>query len=521
MRLLPASTRLAGVPLAVVTLVVACSTSSGSGSGPQTGADAGTDAAGVDASHAADAGHDAAVEAAAHTDGSLAEGAPAEGGPGDGSTGCVYPTDDLAQASPPQPTPGTCQGDVAATCDPLTHTVVGHACATGEVCATYTVTEHPDGTVETGTGRSYTWAGCLPAGATPCSFAWKPAPPGQIPPGAWTTSYAAQCQGNVALSCEMAPVIGDTAYLDSWAGTATGYVQTSACAANEACADDPNAPGHPACYAAPLVACSPVANSACDGDVLLDCNGNAYQKRVDCSAQGWSCREDCSSAAGFTFQAAECRPPLAPGATQCSPSSYVPSCSDSSTVEDCQLLAPSPTTGDPGGGAVTPDCFLSAGQCVCYPTTHPCSVIGCGVGSTNCQCANVTSQGPECIDATDTLCDPSTTPDSCQGTVAQTCIGYVASVDCSLLGEVCAVAGGHSGCVAAPPTSCPDGGASTSCTGNTLVGCCPASGQFVTDAGDVEIPCAPGLEVKIDCTKIDTASGGLSCTTQEGFASCL
>src|SRR6202020_2057297 len=109
----------------------------------------------------------------------------------------------------------------------------------------------------------------------------------------------------------------------------------------------------------------------------------------------------------------------------CDPAAYASSCTDGVTYQDC-----------------TPaDGFLSGGECVIYPTSHSCSDVGCGDGSTNCEWANVVSQGVECVVAGTVLCDPATTPDSCQGSAAQTCIGYVVTTDCGPLGEICSVAG--------------------------------------------------------------------------------
>jgi hypothetical protein len=417
---------------------------------------------------------------------------------GDAGSGCVYPTDGLADAQWPQPTDGTCDGGSVVTCDPTTHHMIATACASGEVCALFDVTENPDVAYLGHAGRSYAWAGCVPAGATPCAFAWVSNPPNTIPPGNWISSYVSACQGDAALTCQMDPVLVDQGYVDLWAGTATGYVAVQTCAADEACAV---ANAYADCYAAPLVPCSPVASSACSGDVLLDCDGNAYQKRVDCTATGQTCREDCAAAIGLSYQPAECRDPLPSGATICDPTTFKNVCADTATLTDCTL----------GVGAAS-DCFMSGSACVCYATEHPCSQIGCGFGSSNCQCADIVSQGAECIDASATLCAPATTPDVCKGTVAETCVGYLVDVDCATYGEICQVAGGHAGCIASPATAC-NASMAPSCKSDVLTGCCPTSGEFLTNS--YQIPCAPGFEVSFACSSIP--GGMLMCTSTPPF----
>jgi hypothetical protein len=452
-----------------------------------------------------DAGLDVTVSRDGRADGPAADVSPEASVEGGG--GCVYPTDGVqtqdASSTLPQPTDGQCQGNTAFTCNPTSHTLEGTACGSGETCTVYAVTEHPDVTL-TRTGRTYQWAGCIPAGATPCTFSWSANPPNTVPSGSWLPSYTGKCQGNDALRCTMAPVITDQAYLDEWAGTTTGYVHVTTCGSGEACADDPRAPGNPDCYTTPLVPCSPVANSTCTGDVLNSCDGRPFQVRVDCAAQGQTCREDCPI--GLPNTSAECRDPLPSSATACNPATFTTVCAGSTSIQDC----------NPGtfNGSAEADCFMAAGQCVCYPTSHPCSEIGCGIGSTNCKCANVVSQGAECIPANAALCDPSTTADFCQGTVATTCIGYVATLDCAPLGEICQVAGGHSGCIASPAKTC-SASVTPSCSGNTLSGCCPASGEFV--AGNYSVPCAPGYAVAYSCPAL---SPTLSCKTSLSGGAC-
>jgi hypothetical protein len=126
----------------------------------------------------------------------------------------------------------------------------------------------------------------------------------------------------------------------------------------------------------------------------------------------------------------------------------------------------------------------------------------------------VVSQGPMCIDAGDTLCDPSSTPDTCQGSMAQTCIGYVVDTDCSTYGEICSVASGHAGCIASPATPC-SASQVPACMSNAITGCCPASGEFV--AGAYQLPCAPGFAVDFDCSKIFSL---LTCQTGPLGAAC-
>jgi hypothetical protein len=425
----------------------------------------------------------------------------------DGGGHCVYPTDGIGadgSTALPQPTPGTCQGNTAVTCDPATHALQGTACGASEACAVFTVTEHPWTTPPP--GRTYAWAGCIPAGATPCAFSWSSFGPDSYPPGQWVTSYAGNCQGNDALGCTMAPVITDPSYVSEGAGTTTGYVSVTTCASDEACAVDPQDSSYAGCYASPLVSCSPVANSACSGDLLLSCDGYAYQTIVDCAAQGQVCREDCPI--GLPNANAECRDPLSPSATQCAPSTFTAVCADSTDLEDCN-----PYTFAPGPDG---DCFMNAGQCVCYATVHSCGDIGCGVDSTDCECASVLSDGgttPQCVLATSTLCDPSTTPDSCKGSVAQTCIGYIVPTDCASLGEICKVEGGHAGCAASPATTC-SGSASPTCTGDTLSGCCPPSGQFPINLENATTPCAPGFTVRFSCAAFSPTT---TCTTTPGF----
>jgi hypothetical protein len=421
--------------------------------------------------------------------------------------GCVYPTDGLysdASAALPTPTPGTCQGNSAVTCT-ASHVLASNACGAGSVCTVYSVIEHP-GVGLPQTGRTYDWAACIPAGTTPCTFTWSANPPNYSPPGSWMSSYTGNCQANDALTCMMAPIIGDQAYEYEWAGTTTGYVNVAACGAGEACADNPAEPGHPGCYASPLVSCSPVANSTCSGDVLYSCNGGPYQVTVDCASQGQKCREDCPI--GLPETNAECRDPLPQGATPCDPSTFTAVCSGSTDIQDC----------NPGSFNATAqaDCFMSSGQCVCYPTSHPCGDIGCGDGSSDCICANVVSQGAQCIVSGTPLCDPSITPDSCQGTTAQMCTGYVVTQDCALLGEICSVADGYSGCIASPATPCTPGPA-PSCTVNTLSGCCPASGEFGDSGLGATVVCAPGFMVSFACSALNSA---LTCTTTGGIGAC-
>lgn len=428
-----------------------------------------------------DAGADAAIDQGADTtsDQSAAD-APAEtsnDAPAETSSGCVYPTDDLSQATWPAPTPGACVGNAAVTCDGASHQMVTAPCATGTTCKTYDIVENPDSSVYTQPGRTYTWAGCVPDNAPPCSYYWSPQP-GFYPPGQWLTSYVANCNGNDTFRCMMPSYPMDQAYFDIWAGTTTGFVIDTPCAADETCADDPQYPGNPGCYASPLTPCT-TADSSCSGNVLYDCQGYPYQKKVDCGATGAVCREDC--AIGLPYQPAECRPPLPSGAVPCDSSSFVPSCVSGDTIQKCD------------------ECFQENGQCKCYSMQRSCNELGCGF-STSCQCANVTVQGTtsaQCIDAQKVLCDPATTPDKCNGTQAETCIGYLSDIDCSKYSEVCELSANHAGCVKSPATSC-DASLTPSCVGNAIHGCCPASGSFATDA--YTLTCVPNEIVEIPCS---------------------
>jgi len=312
------------------------------------------------------------------------------------------------------------------------------------------------------------------------------------------------CGDAGALDCTMAPVIADPSYASEWAGTTTGYFGVTPCASNEACAVSP-VTQQAACYASPLVSCFPLPVSACSGDLLYSCDGYAFQTIVDCAAQGQVCREDCPYADGGSTNA-ECRDPLPPDASACTPATYEPVCVGATGITQCNRGAQ--TTGPS-------DCFMSAGKCVCYATEYPCVV--CGPFSTDCICAQVVAPGgseAECVVATSTLCDPSTTPDSCVGSVAQTCIGYVVSTDCTPLGETCAVAGGHAGCIASPATGCSTAPTPT-CTGNTLSGCCPSTGQFPVDSTGATTACAPGFDVGFTCA---TLLAGTTCATAPGAA---
>jgi hypothetical protein len=281
------------------------------------------------------------------------------------------------------------------------------------------------------------------------------------------------------------------------AGTATGYDVLTACTADEQCATalygEPNGYPTAGCYASPLVSCQPEANSSCVGDVLHSCFGVPYQQTIDCAASGQICVEDCVQGA---YHPAECRAPLAPNQVACDLTSYVPSCDASGNLQKCD------------------DSFQVGGQCTFFVKSHPCGSLGCVVNgqlSYDCVCADVvTATGTvgQCLSASTTLCDPATTPDTCAGTIAQTCIGYVSTRDCSTYGEVCQVAGGHAGCAAPSLSTCDPNAATTTCTGNTLSGCCPASGTFQTDA--YAVPCAPGYEVSLSCPMLNP---NLTCQT--------
>ncbi len=411
--------------------------------------------------------------------------------PPDGGTGCVYPTDGLGDATWPQPTAGSCQGNTAYTCDPALHQMVGVACAAGDVCATYELTESPDPATYSQPGRTYLWAGCIPAGAAPCQLTFTPRP-GDYPSGEWSAPPST-CVGDDISACTTAPILDDPTWLfDLNGGTTTGYVAVTDCGAGQQCVEAQAAPTLAAvagCYASPLVSCSPNANSACDGDVLQSCFGVPYQQDIDCAAMGQVCRLDCDI--GLSYQPAECRPPLTASEVACDPTSFVPSCDGSGNIVQCD------------------DSFQVAGQCQYYVQSHSCDSLGCYAGSGysyDCTCANVTTSTgtvAQCLSASTQLCDPATTPDSCAGTSAQTCIGYYVDRDCSTYGEVCQVADGHAGCVAPALTTCDPTDTITTCSGNTLSGCCPASGTFQSNA--YSIPCAPGYEVSFDCTTLYTA----------------
>jgi hypothetical protein len=408
---------------------------------------------------------------------------------------CVHPADNLDQASWPVPTPGACQGSAAVVCDPATHLLAAAACKAGEKCVTYEVQENPDPTMYTQLGRTYTWAGCIPDGAQPCAWSWKEQS-GSYPPGWWESDFTNACVTGAVHRCLMPAIPDAPAYGALYAGTATGYIEVETCASGEECADDPGFPGNPDCFASPLVVCDP-ADSKCTANVLFDCYGYPYQKKVDCTALGQVCREDCDS--GLPFKTASCKQDLPAGLSACDASTYAASCTNADTIQRCDA------------------CFLQAGVCKCYALARACDEVGCGWAA-DCKCADVTTGGKttsQCIDASFVLCDEAATQDACNGQTASRCVGYKLEVDCTKYGEVCLLASGVAGCVSSPATTC-SSTLTRTCSGNVITGCCPASGMFQTDA--YVVPCTPGNLVKMDCSSL---YGPFKCQTVPGGAECM
>ncbi len=381
------------------------------------------------------------------TTSSSSSGGATSGGGGDSEKHCIHPTAgwDLT------PTAGTCNDNIATTCA-ADGTAIETACGADATCTTFVVDEERFANQIWTPARSYEWAACIPNDAPPCSFA-----PNETP----------YCDGDNTVHCAPPPLpeYGP----DGNATTAFGYFATTSCGPGNTCFAPLEGPVQwlvqLKCLPTDSQPCSS-PSGYCSGDSAFRCaTGYGVMIEQDCPAAGNICIEDCNDDV-------LCVPPET---TACSPATQPKVCDSSTSYTYCSACTTSVV-----------DCST---QTVLGPNGTLIDVPG--------QCAVVDGQ-PQCVAATETLCDPQTTAASCIGDQAVNCTGIVDTFDCATVGATCATAGGRAGCLAPGADTCvfdPFGG---ECMGDVLETCCDATGINPEAAA----PCVPGFLTQATCAQV-------------------
>ena len=126
------------------------------------------------------------------------------------------------------------------------------------------------------------------------------------------------------------------------------------------------------------------------------------------------------------------------------------------------------------------DCWGET-ECTCLPRYQNCS-------------EGYVCQNGACV--ADVDCTQGT---RCDGEVLIECDGTPSLFDCSLEGLSCVELNGVAGCGQPNAQSC--NGFDLACEGNSVTGCCQENGFFI---GRSVIPCVPGYELSVACTRPDS-----------------
>ncbi len=403
------------------------------------------------------------------------------------STGMGLPCTPLKDGVSPNPTPGECQGNVAVTCG-QDGFLTQETCTGSSTCSTYDLTEQRfDGLAAKWVdGRTVGWAGCKPAGTTPCVMSWNG--------NTYEPTTQPHCEGANKFQCVRPPapdLFSGSPQLQYW--TKDGWLLDEACGATERCAGGNIG----------SLTCIPTSTPPCDGTEPF------------CSAQGIvQCYGQWESQPGYRVT----EPCNVPGDV-CHQGAQYPFCGSAAEVP-CDEATFGPRHCEAGGGSVV--------ECYNGFTSHSnCATCLDGQGQTvACHCDQVysnsgsswtpatglvcsSSPSPSCVPQATVDCNPMVEPDTCNANVAHRCVGHWEDLDCAAKGLVCGVTNGLAGCKSATAAACAPGYHSH-CDGTTMVACCGCgNGGFLF--GPVPPPCVPGFEVRSDCAMM---GGMYSCQAQ-------
>lgn len=380
------------------------------------------------------------------------------GGSG-GSGGEGVPCTPLSDVDAVNPTPGSCENNVAVTCGQDGY-LVEEPCAADETCLTYDIQEWiilPS--TELAEGRLVEWAGCVQTDAPECVMQLV---------GSHYEPEPGHCDGADKLECFLPPnpgLIGPRVY-----GTEHGYLLRESCGVDEKCVVSNPLYGTLACIPEDTPPCDGT-EPFCDGDTIIRCQGASesdpgYQWPEACNIPGTICYQTGNFVAYCDV----------PGEVACDDNSFATACEDAATIVYCQAGFTHHTD--------CSTCIEDGQQVPCRCDTEISS--GC---SNNSKIVCAPDSEPDC--------DPQTEADYCAGDVAYRCIGRWEAFDCGTEGLQCDVADGVAGCRAADaPLS-----SSQSCEGTELVGYCHCTGEMFGFFGP-SVPCVPGYEIRFDCASL-------------------
>jgi hypothetical protein len=396
-------------------------------------------------------------------------------------TGMGIPCVALKDGMAPNPTPGTCQGNVAVTCG-QDGFLTQEACSAGTTCSTYELSEWRfDGAAVNPkwvAGRTVTWAGCKPQGTTSCTMAFN----GDY--YAPTMPAHPHCNGQDQIACRTPPAPDlFSSYPQLQYGTKDGWLVTTPCGPNQRCAGSDTWD---------VLTCIDASTPSCDGTEPF-CSGQGI---VECqgtweSQPGYRVTQSCGADQCYTgTQGPFCAPP---GEVACDAASFgPPRCeADGTSVVSCWNGFTSHQS--------CATCLDEHGQTVACRCDALYAQSGWSWNGTSIQCN--TTASPACVPQVSVDCDPATEPDTCNGDVAHRCLGHWEDLDCAAHGLTCGVTNGLAGCKAANAPTCDAGAYQDHCDGTTMVGCC-ACGHADFLFGASPVPCAPGYEVRTDCASL-------------------
>jgi len=392
------------------------------------------------------------------------------GGQGGAGVPCTSPGEGLEVT----PTPGKCESNTAMTCGADGY-LEDDVCGNDANCVEFEVVEHKYASVN-GTdwgwldSRTFTWAGCVPTDAEPCSLEWN----GNY--FAWGDDVP-KCTGPDPSYCGPPQMPQYTVSgVQTTEGTTLGHYKIKPCAElGDVCYEplqwEPNSISDLGCFPPDAPACTEAAQD-CVGTVREECHANfGVLSQSDCSAQGELCVEGCGGTTAF------CKPP---GTETCDPVTHPQECSTETSYDACQncMVEPRDCTWvlvyDPATGQFADE----PGKCVILNGAAACALESL------------------------VLCDQATTPDACNGDIATSCPGYVQEFDCASVGLICDMNGDVAGCREPDAQTCVDPW-STQCAGTSLVSCCDEAGSQWYSS----YPCVPGYEVITDCASVFPPDG--------------